>query len=155
EVTLRQTLTTSGRELLQRLLACVLQLRVQVIAALLALLLLDVEEVEQRIQDLKVPLGLAGLDLHDLAGACALDRMSAEVANVPHRVEILAELARQDAGFEHLLDLVVEVLALSASFLDQQRLQAAAAQSSAASGTVCQDGCRLSVVVGDRLWQCR
>jgi hypothetical protein len=54
---------------------------------------------------LKQPLGLPWLDVHDLAGPGALERVSSEVPDDPNTIDCFGKLARR-VGLEKLFDFV-------------------------------------------------
>src|SRR5712692_2991353 len=109
----------------------ILELHVDVLPPLPGPLLLDVVEIEERLHHVEVPFRLARLDLHDLAGALALDRVRPEGADNAYGVQIIREPGRKLLRVEDLLNLVVEVLLLHLGLLDEEVLKATTTESRA------------------------
>jgi hypothetical protein len=107
------------------------QLRVERVPSELLLLRLDVVEVKQSLQDIEVPFSLAWLDLYDLSGALALDRVRREIANDTHYVKIISKAGRKLLRVQHFLNLIHQVLLRNTSPLNEEILETPTAEGGA------------------------
>lgn len=78
--------------------------------------------VEQRIQRVECPLGLARLDVEILAGRTALVRMGGEVANFTKVVERLRYVKRETAVIQQPFDFTEEGPVRDVSFVTNELL---------------------------------
>src|SRR5712691_9885531 len=129
----------------------ILELHVDVLPPLPGPLLLDVVEIEERLHHVEVPFRLARLDLHDLAGALALDRVRPEGADNAYGVQIIREPGRKLLRVEDLLNLVVEVLLLHLGLLDEEVLKATTTESRAGFPAVWEHRAGFDEIVSNRL----
>lgn len=111
--------------------------------------------VEERFEDIKVPLGLARLNVENFASHFALLYMGSEVPYVSDCVESLFDVGGELAARADLLNLVCEVLGLCSCFIFEDGLEAAPAEGGACFGAEIEDqACFreiLSVWAGDLL----
>lgn len=108
---------------------------------------LDEVEVEQRVEDVEVPLGLARFNVDNRAGGRALDCVRGNVSDVADGVKTFLYVRRQLARGDDFLNLVEQVLILGARVVTEHSLQISPAESGAGFSAGIEHLARLDVIL--------